>query len=226
MGPTKLVFYKDAQDIYRVRPLEAFGWLVHGFGTRWSKDFGSCRNLATLHQTHSSMVVDAGGRSGCLGDGDALLENTPGALVAVKTADCVPVLIVDPLNRAVAAVHAGWRGTVQKIAVLAIAEMQKRFSSRTQDLHAAIGPGIGKCCYEVGPVVAAQFREYEPAAGDLTRSVHLDLAAINQRQIAGSGVLPNQIYAAGLCTRCNEEFHSYRRDKEQAGRMLSVVGIR
>jgi YfiH family protein len=220
------VFYKDSQDIYRVRPLEAFGWLVHGFGTRWSKDFGSCRNLATLHQIHSGTVVDAGGRSGCLGDGDALLENTPGALVAVKTADCIPVLIADPLNRAVAAVHAGWRGTVQKIAALAIAEMQRKFSSRAEDLHVAIGPGIGKCCYEVGPDVAAQFREYDPAVGDLIRPAHLDLVAINQRQIADSGVPPSQIYTAELCTRCNQEFHSYRRDKEQAGRMLSVVGVR
>jgi purine-nucleoside/S-methyl-5'-thioadenosine phosphorylase / adenosine deaminase len=220
------VFYKDSQNIYRVRPLEAFGWLVHGFGTRWSKDFGSCRNLATLHQIHSGTVVEAGGRSGCLGDGDALLENTPGALVAVKTADCIPVLIVDPLNRAVAAVHAGWRGAVQKIAALAIAEMQRKFSSRAEDLHAAIGPGIGKCCYEVGPGVAAQFREYAPAVGDLTRPAYLDLPAINQRQIADSGVPSSHIYTAGLCTRCNQEFHSYRRDKEQAGRMLSVVGIR
>jgi YfiH family protein len=220
------VFYKDSQDIYRVRPLEAFGWLVHGFGTRWSKDFGSRRNLATLHQIHSGTVVDAGGRSGCLGDGDALLENTPGALVAVKTADCIPVLIADPLNRAVAAVHAGWRGTVQKIAALAIAEMQRKFSSRAEDLHVAIGPGIGKCCYEVGPDVAAQFREYDPAVGDLIRPAHLNLAAINQRQIADSGVPPSQIYTAELCTRCNQEFHSYRRDKEQAGRMLSVVGVR
>src|SRR5258708_12147217 len=89
------MFHKDDQSIYRVRPLEAFDWLVHGFGTRWSNSFGKCRNLVTLHQIHSSTVVDAAGRSGCLGEGDALVTNTPGMLVAVKTAASIPILIVD-----------------------------------------------------------------------------------------------------------------------------------
>lgn len=220
------MFYKDSQNIYRVRPLEAFDWLVHGFGTRWSNRFGSCGNLATLHQVHSDVVVDAGGRSGCLGDGDALLENTPGSLVAVKTADCIPILIVDPAHRAMAAVHAGWRGAARKIAIRAIEEMGKKFSSRPQDLHAAIGPGIGKCCYEVGPDVAMQFREYEPTLSDITHPIHLDLAEINRRQVARSGVPTNQIYVAGICTMCERDFHSFRRDKQHAGRMLSVVGLR
>ena len=220
------MFYKDSQNIYRVRPLDAFDWLVHGFGTRWSNSFGSCGNLATLHQVHSDVVVDAGGRSGCLGDGDALLENTPGSLVAVKTADCIPILIVDPVHRAVAAVHAGWRGAACKIAIRAIEEMGKKFSSRPQDLHAAIGPGIGKCCYEVGSDVAMQFREYEPTLSNITHPIHLDLAEINRRQVARSGVPPNQIYVAGICTMCERDFHSFRRDKQHAGRMLSVVGLR
>ena len=212
------MFYKDSQNIYRARPLEAFDWLVHGFGTRWSNNFGSCGNLATLHQIHSDVVVDAAGRSGCLGEGDALMENTPGRLLAVKTADCIPILLVDPRHRAVAAVHAGWRGTAQKIAAHAVAEMQKKFSSRPQDLHAAIGPGIGKCCYQVGPDVASQFAEF----ADSNR--HVDLSAANRHQLAGCGVV--HIYTAELCTMCMSDFHSYRRDKQQAGRMLSVVGIR
>ncbi len=219
------MFYKDAQNIYRVRPLEAFDWLVHGFGTRWSDTFGKCRSLATLHQIHSSTVVDAEGRSGCLGEGDALLTNTPGITVAVKTADCIPILIVDSRTRAVAAVHAGWRGTVKNIAAQAIAEMEKKFDSRVKDLHAAIGPGIGKCCYEVGPEVAAQFRQYDSSLRNLTHAAHVDLAASNRRQIEACGLAPDRIYVAGLCTKCNGEFHSYRRDKEQAGRMFSVAGI-
>jgi len=214
------VFYKDSQNIYRVEPLEAFDWLVHGFGTRWSNSFGSCGNLATLHQIHSDIVVDAGGRSGSLGDGDALIENTPGRLIAVKTADCVPILLVDPHHRAVAAVHAGWRGTAQRIAARAIQNMQTRFSSRPDDLLVAIGPGIGKCCYEVGPEVAQQFVEF----ADSNR--HVDLPAANRRQMADCGVAPDHIYTADLCTMCTSDFHSFRRDKQQAGRMLSVVGIR
>ncbi|HXI43097.1 MAG TPA: peptidoglycan editing factor PgeF [Bryobacteraceae bacterium] len=220
------MFYKDDQNIYRVRPLEAFDWLIHGFGTRWSDTFGQCRNLATLHQIHSGTVVDAEGRTGCLGEGDALVTNTPGMLVAVKTADCIPILIVDERTHSAAAVHAGWRGTVKNIAAQAIAEMEKKFGSGVEDLHAAIGPGIGKCCYEVGPDVAAQFNSYDYSLRNCTHSVHLDLAASNRRQIEACGLTPDRIYVAGLCTKCNGEFHSYRRDKERAGRMLSVVGIR
>ena len=214
------MFHKDSQHIYRVPAFEALNWLVHGFGTRWSESFGSCGNLATLHQIHSNIVVDAGGRLGCLGEGDALMETTPGRLVAVKTADCIPILLVDTRQRAVAAVHAGWRGTAQRIAARAIDEMQKRFSTRPEHLHAAIGPGIGQCCYQVGPEVAAQFGEFADS------SRHVDLPAANLSQLAGCGVPPAQIYTAGLCTMCNAEFHSYRRDKQLAGRMLSVVGIR
>jgi YfiH family protein len=219
------VFYRDSQNIYRVRPLQAFDWLVHGFGTRWSESFGSCRNLATLHQIHSDIVVAGGGRSGCLGEGDALLENTPGLVVAVKTADCIPLLMVDPVHRAVAAVHAGWRGTARNIAARAIAEMAGKFDTRPQDLHVAIGPGIGKCCYQVGPEVALEFAEYDAALSNSAQPVHLDLGDINRRQAAACGVNLGQIYLAGICTMCNQEFHSFRRDKDRAGRMLSVVGI-
>ena len=219
------MFYKDSQNIYRVRQLEAFDWLVHGFGTRWSNTFGSCRNLATLHQIHSDTVVSAAGRSGCLGDGDALLENTPGLLVAVKTADCIPLLMVDPVHRAVAAVHAGWRGTAKRIAARAVAQMEKEFATRPDDLHVAIGPGIGKCCYQVGPEVAAEFAAYDPALRDSTQPVFLDLGEINRQQLADAGVDETRIYCAAICTMCDQDFHSYRRDKQHAGRMLSVVGI-
>ena len=220
------MFYKDSENVYRVRPLDAFDWLVHGFGTRLSNNFGKCPNVATLHQIHSDSVIAAEGRSGSLGEGDALIENTPGVLVAVKTADCIPVLIVDPRNRAVAAVHAGWRGTVRNIAGRAIAELHSKFSSRAEDLHVAIGPGIGKCCYEVGPDVGQQFREYDPALRDIAHPVHLDLAETNRRQVIGTGVPSTQIYTAGLCTKCHSELHSYRRDKQNAGRMLSAVGVK
>jgi len=220
------VFYKDPQNVYRVRALDGFEWLVHGFGTRESPGLGRDANLVTLNQVHSDVIVAAEGRAGCLGEGDALIENRPGSLVAVKTADCVPLLIVDPRNRAVAAVHAGWRGTVAGISPHAIAEMEKKFASRAEDLHVAIGPAIGKCCYEVGPEVGTQFAAYGPALRDVTQPVHLDLAEINRRQVAASGVALERIYTSGLCTRCNREFHSYRRDRQHAGRMFSFVGIR
>jgi polyphenol oxidase len=211
------VFYRDSQNIYRVRPLERFPWLEHGFGTRHAVELATDPRLATLHQIHSNTWIPACGRTGVLGDGDALLENTPGHLVAVKTADCIPILLVDEERRAVAAVHAGWRGTVAGIARNALRGMREKFGTRPAHVHAAIGPGIGKCCYEVGADVAAQFGEAGPC--------HIDLVETNRRQLIEAGIPESRIYAANLCTKCGiEDFHSYRRDKEQAGRMLSFIG--
>ena len=139
-------------------------------------------------------------------------------MVAVKTADCIPILLVDEEHRAVAAVHAGWRGTVAHIAQNAVHAMWQEFGTEARRLHAAVGPGIGKCCYEVGAEVAAQFGETGPC--------HIDLAEANRRQLADAGVPEAQIYVAALCTRCGGDFHSYRRDKEKAGRMLSFVGVK
>jgi copper oxidase (laccase) domain-containing protein len=104
--------------------------------------------------------------------------------------------------------------------------MQEKFSSRAEQLPVAVGPGIGECCYEVGPEVAAQFRQYDSVQNDPDQPVHLDLAAINRRQLEQAGVPPEQIYLAGLCTMCNAEFHSFRRERTHAGRMLSWAGIR
>lgn len=213
------MFYKDERQIYRVRPLDAFEWLVHGFGTRAADVPGMFPQLATLKQVHSSECVAAAGRSGMLGRGDALLEDTPGSVVAVKTADCIPLLLVDERLRAVAAVHAGWRGTVAGIGRRAVESMAERFGSAPADLHAAIGPGIGKCCYEVGPEVAREFGEQGRA--------HVDLAAANRAQFLAAGLAPARVYVANLCTMCRaDELHSFRRDGEAAGRLFSFAGLR
>jgi len=212
------MFYLDADNVYRVSELDEFEWLVHGFGTRQADIPARFGRLATLRQIHSAECVAGEGRGGVLGTGDALLENTPGAVVAVKTADCVPLLLVDPVQRAVAAVHAGWRGTVAGIAQSAVAALGARFDSRAGDLHAAIGPAIGRCCYEVGAEVAAQFGVFGRA--------HIDLAEAVRRQLEAAGVGPQRIYVAGLCTKCRtEKFHSFRRDGDAAGRLYSFAGI-
>lgn len=212
-------FFKGTDQIYRVHELEAFPWLVHGFGTRRADIPGLFANLATLKQIHSATCLFADGRAGLIGEGDALLENEPGMVVAVKTADCLPILLVDERRRAVAAVHAGWRGTVAGIARRAIEAMHARFGTDAADLHAAIGPGIGECCFEVGPEVAAEFGR----AG----KVHLDLAAENQLQLLQAGVTAGRIYASNLCTKClSDDFHSFRRDREASGRLFSFAGIR
>lgn len=207
-------FWKDSRQIYRVRPLEEFEWLIHGFGTRFS---GKVEHVATAHQAHSSRVIDASGRTGCLGDADALISGD--SAVAVKTADCFPILLADPVHRAVAAVHAGWRGTAAGILRNAMQALSEKFGTKPEDLHAAIGPGIQVCCYEIGPEVSAEFGR--------TGRIHLDLAEIHQQQLTQSGVASSRIYNAGMCTSCGlEEFYSWRREKEQAGRMWSFAGVR
>ncbi len=212
------MFYQDSDHIYRVRPLEQFAWLRHGFGTRHATRLPADSHLATLHQIHSDRCIAARGRTGSLGDGDALLEDTPGHFIAVKTADCIPLLLVDAEHRAVAAVHAGWRGTAQSIAQRALEAMAGEFGTRPAQVHAAIGPGIGECCYQVGPEVSEIFGGKGPG--------FLDLSAINRGQLLRAGIPDAQIYAAGLCTKCGEQdFHSFRRDKERSGRMLSFAGI-
>jgi polyphenol oxidase len=212
------MFYLDSNQTYRVSELDEFKWLVHGFGTRRADIPARFERLATLQQVHSAECVAGAGRGGALGTGDALLENTPGAVVAVKTADCVPVLLVDPAHRAVAAVHAGWRGTVAGIVQRAVAAMGAQFGSGAGDLSAAIGPAIGKCCYEVGAEVAAQF--------GMDGRAHIDLAETVRRQLEAAGVDGQRIYVAGLCTKCRaEEFHSFRRDGTAAGRLYSFAGI-
>jgi YfiH family protein len=193
-----------------------FDWLEHAFGTRntpWPDP------LVTVKQVHSVIVEPHRRGTGCIAEADGITSVLAGIALGVKTADCLPVLIVDPQNRAVAAVHAGWRGVAGAIALCAIAQLRERFGSHAGELQIAIGPGIGPCCFEVGPEVAEKFgREGR---------VKIDLSAFLSRQLASSGIPEGNIHSARLCTVCHPQlFHSFRRDGETAGRMMSVVGIK
>jgi YfiH family protein len=173
--------------------------------------------LATVKQIHSDhvLLVESPGPQG---EGDALISKLPGVGLAIRTADCLPILIADPRNRAVAAVHAGWRGVVSQIASKTIHEMCHRFDSEPEDLVVAIGPGIGECCFEVGPEVAAQFQ--------LSGRTKVDLIETTCRQLGHIGVSREQISTSGLCSYCNRElFESYRRDREASGRMVAMIGL-
>jgi hypothetical protein len=151
-----------------------------------------------------------------------LITDVAGAVVAVRTADCIPVLLVDTRLRAVAAVHAGWRGTVQRISALTVGAMTSRFGSRPRDLAAAIGPGIEPCCYEVGEEVAVQFPERTNFEG----RTRVDLPEANRRQLIAVGLSQERIYTAGLCTCCSgEEFYSWRREHTRSGRMIAAAGV-
>ncbi|HXN48524.1 MAG TPA: peptidoglycan editing factor PgeF [Bryobacteraceae bacterium] len=212
------MFYKDEGQIYRVEELERLSWLDHGFGTRLAGSW-TPRPPVWVRQIHSARCVSADGAAGCLGEADCLVTNTAGRYLTIRTADCMPVLLVDESRRAVAAVHAGWRGTAQAIAAAAVQSLGERFGSRPQDLLAAIGPGICASCYEVGPEVASQF--------GLTGRAKLDLAGINRSQLIAAGLDPSRIFANAPCTSCRPgEFHSWRRDHVKTGRMVSAVAIR
>ncbi len=179
----------------------------HGFGTRHS---GLTQDaMASVKQIHSGIVLRADA-AGCVGEGDALISSEPGVVVSIRTADCIPILLADTRTGSVAAVHAGWRGTVARIVVNAL----ERMGSRPEDVCAAIGPGIGVCCYEVGLDVAQKLGE--------TRAGKVDLAQINRRQLVAAGV--RQIDVVSPCTFCEaEQFFSYRREGERAGRMISFI---
>ncbi len=218
---------KDSKGVYQVAQLAGVEWLEHGFGTRHSPSWADSARLAMLRQVHSSLVIAADGAAGCAGEGDALISNRSGVLVGVRTADCAPVLLVDVRRRAVAAIHAGWRGSAGEIARLAVEALRANYGTDPLDIYAAIGPCIRECCYEVGPDVAQRFARWIPALDGVELPVKIDLAAVNRRQLESAGVPAGQIYDCGLCTRCLvEDFYSYRRDGARSGRMISAIGIR
>ena len=200
---------------YHSPVLLAFDWLFHAFGTLDS--VSPSWPVATARQVHGATVLHAGG-AGVQGEADGLITDTPGLLLGIRTADCFPVLIADPEHRAIAAVHAGWRGVAAGIVPAALSGMRRNFGSVSKNLEVAIGPGIGPCCFEVGPEVAVQFgREGR---------VHLDLETEIARQCRDSGVPDQQVNAAHLCTFCDpREFHSFRHQGLAAGRMISVIGV-
>lgn len=190
-------------------------WLTHGFGLRESTLPAGVR---LLKQIHSANVFDAA-RCGPGEEGDALISREAGVIVGVKTADCVPVLLADPKTQTVAAIHAGWRGTVENVVVRAVEALAREWGARPADIRAAIGPSIGPCCYEVGPEVAVRFE-----AGCNSRK-HIDLPDRNEKQLRATGV--NKIWRADECTFCQaDRFFSFRREGAAAGRMISFIGRR
>jgi YfiH family protein len=211
--------------------------------------------LVTLRQIHSDIIrfVDSPPELQLAGDG--LITATPGLLLGIQTADCLPIILVDPKRRAVGVFHAGWRGTVKRIVEKGVGEMRRCFGSRPRDLKAAIGPGIQSCCYEVGAEVREEFesqfayaekvfREVEesdpvrekypmlfltsraPGHTVLPKMIFLDLGEAIRQQLLAGGVPAKSIEASLLCTSCRTDLlFSYRAEKGKTGRMMGVVGI-
>ena len=220
------MFHLDPDNVLRCSALEELAWLQHGFGTRLSLGWPGPSGLTSLQQVHSNHVVATEHRTGVLGQGDALISRDPGTFITIRTADCLPILIADVRTRAVAAVHAGWKGTVSGICVTTIQTLEREYGSRPEDLRAAIGPGIGPCCFEIGPEVAVQFRKLFPERDDLEQRAKLDLAEANVRQLLRQGLAASGVHAANVCTCCaTHVYESYRRDGASAGRMISGIGL-
>jgi YfiH family protein len=180
----------------------------------------------TLRQIHSDQVWNAHALLNRQVEGDALVTSDPGCAIGVRTADCVPILLLDAGRRAVAVIHAGWRGTAAAIAARAVEKMQLDFGSRPVDIHAALGPCIRECCYEVGPEVAANFSTLFPEWPATNGRRHLDLPEANRRHLTAAGVPAGQIFDSGLCTFClPEQFFSYRREPQNPGRMISAIRL-
>ncbi len=156
---------------------------------------------------------------------DALVTNITGVVLTILTADCVPLLIVDPVHRAIGAVHAGWRGTQQEITRKTIETMGRLYGTQPADLIVGIGPAIGGCCYEVGEEVVNHFRAYPHAITTQNHGKYLlDTRQINAQQLTSLGVPPEQIEISPICTACeHERFFSYRADGGTAGRFMSCI---
>lgn len=257
VSPDGLFLYHQA--------LAAHKWLRHGFSLRRGSNGdemncglnsvqpretvlenrrklvqGVCREdypLALLKQVHSDRVVvvpDASAET--LPEGDGWVTSQVGILLSIQTADCLPLLLADPTRRVVAAVHAGWRGTLQRVGQKALAVMQTTFSSKPSDCLAVIGPAIRGCCYEVGSEVASAFlREFRDAsrfvtatpADRATRSgtSMLNLPEACRRQLVETGLASENVYANGPCTSCDtSRFFSHRAEGGRTGRMMAVIG--
>lgn len=212
--------------------------------------------LVTLRQIHSDLIHCVSEVPETSLTGDGLITRTPGLLLAILTADCLPVILADSKRRAVGVFHAGWRGTVKRIVEKGVGEMRRWFGTRPGDIRAAIGPGVHACCYAVGPEVRTHFEsqfEYgsrlfheveesdpvrekypllfltarAPGHSELPKKIFLDLVEANRGQLLAAGVAAKNISASPLCTSCRTDLlFSYRAEKGVTGRMMAAAGIK
>jgi len=211
-------------NLFTLGPISSPNPLVQINRTRFLAAIGAPGwPVMKLKQVHSGIVRDIDDTSAANEpfEGDASVTSLRGVILGVQTADCAPILIADSEGRAVAAIHAGWRGTAARIVEVAVARFIEKFKVAAADLVAAIGPHIGVCCYEVGPEVVEAIADPSAFQGR-----HLNLAAANRNQLITAGLSADRIETSSLCTACREDlFYSYRREGDKTGRMLSVIGI-
>lgn len=227
-----------AQHLFTSRQLE-----LRASDTAWAAAAASLgaapEDVRRVKQVHGNVVrvLRRGEAAATAGherpDGDAIISNQPGLVLAVMVADCVPILLADPSTGAAGAVHAGWRGTCAGVAPAAVARLTTEFGTEPGNLIVAIGPSIGPEDYEVGEPLVEAFRNAGHSPGEIARwfrrrgtALHLDLWSANRDQLVAAGVDADRIFTARLSTRAHPEvFDSYRSDGERAGRMAGLIRV-
>jgi len=194
--------------------------------------------IITCNQEHGNTVVILDRAPETTIKGDAIIAVNPELYPAIKTADCLPILIIDPVTKISAAIHAGWRGTVLRITRKVVTVLHKDLGCEYENLIVALGPAIGLCCYEVDQTVLEPLFSTIPWAvrftvpsdvdpKQLLKKRRLDLAAINYYELVELGLLPENIYSLTICTSCNKDkLYSYRRDGKFSGRSIALTGFR
>ncbi len=230
---------ESREDIITIPRLEQISFLVHGFGTKnWEdKGFGQRPGWKGfrpifLQQVHSDVIHFIESVPEKELRGDAMVTELPLVLLIIKTADCLPVLVVDESRRVIAAIHCGWRGTSKGVVKRAIQGTVTHFGCRPSDLLVGLGPCIEGECYEVGEDVLQAFekeglktkffKEHPSRKGKYL----FDLKGENLSQLVSAGVDKKNIFSADCCTYCDNSLPSFRREKERAGRMLSFIGMK
>ena len=191
-------------------------------------------SFVVANQTHSSNIhivtkkEEIGWQKAedAIANCDALITNIPNVMLTILTADCVPILLLDPKQKVVSAIHAGWKGTKEEIVFKTVKKMQKEFNSNPNDIIAGVAPSIGKCCYEVDWNVAQHFKDIESAYSKVGEKYMLDLPYINKTQLLKAGVKEENIELSNVCTACDvEHYFSYRKENGCSGRFMSMIGL-
>ena len=243
----KLAVTENKSPFLTVSRFAAVPGLVHGFGDgRWSEAdflaFAASREMrpVVMRQLHSDTIHRLEAAPDKKLEGDALMTSVPGLLLVIRTADCLPVLLVDEKNRAVAAVHCGWRGTEKRILEKAVRAMGEACGSKPGEMLAALGPCIGAACYEVGPEVRKGYLEAGFPASVFAVRGHvpeahvpllkdkylLDLRAANTWLLLGLGLHKRHIFDPGpACSHCEPRLLSYRRNPHDTRRMYDFIGL-
>lgn len=226
------------QDYFTVSRLAKIPRLVHGFGRenlkkkdlKMGSEWRDFRHL-TLKQTHSDIIRVIERYPEKKLEGDAMLTDCPQILLIITTADCLPVIMVDEEKMVIAAIHCGWRGTYKKIIQQAVQRLKDIYDSDLSSLLVAMGPCIGQGCYEVGEDVKQNFYEEGLSTEDFRShprhrgKYFFDLRSANRSQLFALGVKKKNIFSLDICTHCEKDLISFRRNREREGRMLNFIGI-